>query len=97
MKPIWSRLGSAASAVILATLLLLLWLTVMEPFPILRYAPREATRSLISSSPFEGIASGVSVFLWEKRALDITAQAFVIVAAIVCCLALLKPEEGEGP
>jgi len=44
--------------------------------------------------PFDDIAGKVSRFLWENRALDLTIQAFVIVVAVVCCLALLKPEAG---
>lgn len=91
------ELGSAlASVIILCIIFLFSALVLAEPFPTLRYAPGIFSRRLIPTQPFEGLSQGVSRFLWENRALDVTTQAFVIVVAIICCLALLKPEEAEG-
>ncbi len=88
--------GSAlASVIILCIIFLFSALVLAEAFPTLRYAPGIPGR-LIPTQPFEGLSQGVSRFLWENRALDVTTQAFVIVVAIICCLALLKPEEAEG-
>lgn len=90
--------GSAMAAVIILCIIYLLsTLILSEPFPTLRYAVGIASKPLIPAQPFEGISPGVSRFLWEYRALDVTVQAFVIVVAIICCLALLKPEEAESP
>ncbi len=90
-------LGSALAAIVIICIVYLLsMLVVAVPFPIFRYGLGAASRRLISVNPFEGISSGVSRFLWENRALDITVQAFVIVVAIICCLALLKPGEVEA-
>jgi hypothetical protein len=56
---------------------------------------RDSTEGLIPMEPFEEIAENTSRFLWESRALDLTMQAFVITTAVICCLALIKPEEVE--
>lgn len=52
-------------------------------------------RILIPLESFNEIANKTSRFLWEHRALDLTIQAFIIFTAIICCLALLKPDEKE--
>jgi hypothetical protein len=62
-------------------------------FPTFEY--RESTDGLIPIEPFREIAENTSRFLWESRALDLTMQAFVITTAVICCLALIKPEEVE--
>lgn len=92
-----SRYGSyAALLVIVVMLLLFSWLTVEVSFPTFEFASTLLPRQLIPAEPFNEIAERVSSFLWENRALDLTGQAFVIVAAIICCMALLKPEEAVG-
>jgi len=92
-----TRYGSyAALLVIVVMLLLFSWFTVEVSFPTFEFASELLRRQLIPTEPFNDIAVRVSRFLWENRALDLTGQAFVIVAAIICCMALLKPEEAEG-
>ena len=92
-----TRYGSyAALLAIVVMLLLFSWLTVEVSFPAFEFASDLLPRQLIPTEPFNEIAVRVSRFLWENRALDLTGQAFVIVAAIICCMALLKPEEGES-
>lgn len=92
-----TRYGSiAAFVVIVVTMLLFSWLTIEVSFPTLEYSLRLFPRQIIPAEPFNEIAGRVSRFLWEHRALDLTGQAFVIVAAVICCLALLKPEEAGG-
>jgi hypothetical protein len=56
---------------------------------------RVSNEGMIPMEPFGEIAENASRFLWESRALDLTMQAFVITAAVICCLALIKPEEVE--
>lgn len=85
----------AASLLLVFALLLFSWLTVEVSFPTLEFASDQLLKRLIPLEPFNDIAVSVSRFLWEHRALDLTGQAFVIVAAVICCLALLKPEEVE--
>jgi len=57
---------------------------------------RASDARLVPAEPFGEIAEHSSRFLWENRALDLTIQAFVISAAVICCLALIKPEEVEA-
>ncbi|RLI09853.1 hypothetical protein DRO42_03130 [Candidatus Bathyarchaeota archaeon] len=91
-----ARYGSfAALVVIVFTLLIFSWLAIEVSFPAFEATSGLLSTRLIPLEPFNGIAARVSRFLWEHRALDLTGQAFVIVAAIVCCLALLKSEEAE--
>lgn len=85
----------AATMAIVVSLFVFSWLTLEVSFPSFEYTSEVLTRKLIHAEPYDGIASWVSRFLWENRALDLTGQAFVIVAAVICCLAMLKPEE-EG-
>jgi hypothetical protein len=78
--------------VIVVALLVFSWLTVEVSFPLFEYTTDLGREHLIPTEPFDYVAGSVSRFLWENRALDLMVQAFVIVVAVVCCLALLKPE-----
>jgi hypothetical protein len=62
-------------------------------FPTFEYASGSYGGTLIPLDPYNEISGMASRFLWENRALDLTGQAFVIVAAVICCLAMIKPEE----
>ena len=89
-----ARHGSfGALLVIIVTLFLFSWLTIEVSYPAFEFASDLLPRQLIPAEPFNEIAGRVSRFLWENRALDLTGQAFIIVATIICCMALLKPEE----
>ncbi|KON31547.1 hypothetical protein AC482_00330 [miscellaneous Crenarchaeota group-15 archaeon DG-45] len=77
---------------IIVLLLLFSWLTMEVSYPAFEFASDLLSRQLIPVEPFSAIAGRVSRFLWENRALDLTGQAFVIVAAIICCMAMLKHE-----
>jgi hypothetical protein len=90
------KYGSAVSVtVIISILIALLWINVEEGFPTFQYAQPGVRGQLVPVEPYNGIADNVARFLWDHRALDLNSQAFVIVAAIICSLALLKAEEGE--
>lgn len=91
-----AKYGTAAAALaIIVSLFVFSWLALEVTFPTFEYTSGKLTRRLVPAEPYDGIATMASRFLWEYRALDLTGQAFVIVAAVICCLALLKPEE-EG-
>jgi len=83
---------TVASMVIVVALLIFSWLTIEVSFPLFEYATGPERGHLIPEEPFDQVAGSVSRFLWENRALDLVMQAFVIVVAVVCCLALLKSE-----
>jgi hypothetical protein len=87
-----TRYGTAGTAfVIVLALLLFSWLTVEVEFPVFEYRS-DLDWKLVPVEPYNDLGASVSRFLWDHRALDLTAQAFVLVAAVTCCLALLKPD-----
>jgi hypothetical protein len=89
------RYGNVAAAfTIVLALLVFSWLSVGADFPVFEYTSDTLRRQLVPVEPYDDIASLASRFLWDNRALDLIGQAFVIVASVVCCLALLKLGEG---
>ena len=91
-----ARYGNVAAAfTIVFALLVFSWLSVGSDFPVFEFTSENLRRQLVPTDPYDDIASLSSRFLWDNRALDLTGQAFVIVASVVCCLALLKLEEGR--
>ena len=79
-------------AFVAVTIVLGAWLAVDIKFPYHQYQPDEAKTPLIPSESYEDITEGVSTFLWGHRSLDLVSQSFVILAAVMCCLAMLKVE-----
>ena len=61
-------------------------------FPFYNYLSTPLRNQLIPVEPFDDIAARVSNFLWSTKALDLVNQAFVLLAAVICCLSLLKDE-----
>lgn len=59
-------------------------------FPFLTYSSITTKNQLISIDPYDDIAASVSRFLWNNKALDLINQAFVLFAAVLGCLSLLK-------
>lgn len=74
---------------LLCVLMVFSWYIFDVDFPVFEYSGTQE-RQLLPVEPFYEIAGGASRFLWEFRALDVAAQSFVIVAAVICCLAMLK-------
>ena len=62
-------------------------------FPVFKYASGSINERLVSSDPFDNIAAAVSHFLWDNKSLDLISQAFVLLAAVICSIALMKQEE----
>jgi hypothetical protein len=92
-----ARYGTVAALFAIVSLLLLFsWLTLEVDFPAFEYVSGGLVRRLVPAEPYEDIAGSVARFLWEYRAIDLNSQAFVIVAAVICCLAMLKREEVEA-
>jgi hypothetical protein len=61
-------------------------------FPFYNYLTTPLRNQLIPLAPFDDIAARTSSFLWGTKALDLIDQAFVLLAAVLGCLALLKDE-----
>lgn len=86
---------SLSAIVIIVLMLVLSWIMVEVNFPAFQYTQPGVRDHLVPAEPYNGIAEGVARFLWDYRALDLHSQAFVIVAAIICSLAMLKAAEGD--
>ena len=89
-----ARYGTVAALFAIVSLLLVFsWLTLEVDFPAFEYVSEGLVRRIVPAEPFTDIAGSAARFLWDYRALDLNSQAFVIVAAVICCLAMLKSEE----
>ena len=78
----------------IATIMVLIgaWITVEFSFPFFKYASDRMDNPQIDNDSYEDITTGVSKFMWENRSLDLISQSFVILAAVICCLTMLKVE-----
>ena len=45
---------------------------------------------MVPSAIYDDITTAVSQYLWQHRGFDLVAQSFVVLAAIICCIAMLK-------
>lgn len=89
------KLYLASFVSLLLSLITLIWLAAEYRFPLLVYVLETLPRELLPAEAFKVVSSGVGRFLWDQRVLDLLSQAFVILATVICCLALLKPEVEE--
>ena len=64
-------------------------------FPFMEYASSALETLMITPAKYDDITTAVSQFLWQHRGLDLVSQSFVIFAAIICCIALLKIGRGS--
>jgi hypothetical protein len=80
--------------VVLLILPILVYL-VIPIFPTFEYLDPSLEMELVPLSEYNKIADNSANFIWSYRVLDLTGQAFVIVTAVVCCLALLKSTEDD--
>jgi hypothetical protein len=61
-------------------------------FPYKEYSSDNVEQYSIPENSYDDITTGVSRFLWDHRSLDLVSQSFVVLAAVICCLAMLKNE-----
>jgi hypothetical protein len=73
-------------------LFLISYNTLDVSFPFFKYASNSINERLVPSEPFDNIAAAVSRFMWDYKSLDLIAQAFVLLAAVICSIALMKQE-----
>lgn len=59
-------------------------------FPYMEYASTALETLMIVPATYDDITTAVSQFLWQHRGFDLVAQSFVVLAAVICCIALLK-------
>ncbi len=87
--PVWV-MGAAVSVGILVLVYALIRL---RPFQVFGYAQLPPLFAQASPSV---VMQQVSQFLWGYRGLDLIGQAFVLFAAALGCIALLRPGSGGG-
>jgi NADH:ubiquinone oxidoreductase subunit 6 (subunit J) len=59
-------------------------------FPLMKYALSTLETLSLVPSTYDDITTAVSQFLWQNRGLDLVGQSFVVVTAVICCVAMLK-------
>lgn len=88
MKIEWIKVPSLA--IVVLAILVFSTIIVSYGFPTFKYAlPSEELIEVEATA----IGPEVGRFLWTNRSIDLIAQAFVLFAAAVCCLALLRGRE----
>jgi NADH-quinone oxidoreductase subunit J len=91
-SPIMNKKIQLALAILSVATLVGVGLTRDIGFPFLQYASSALESLSISVDSYDTITTAVSRFLWENRSLDLISQSFVVLAAIICCIAMLKIE-----
>ena len=59
-------------------------------FPFQEYASSALETLSIVPATYDDITTAVSQFLWQNRGFDLVSQSFVVLAAVICCIAMLK-------
>lgn len=65
-------------------------LTQNIEFPFHKYVSSALETLMIVPATYDDITTAVSQFLWQNRGMDLIAQSFVVLAAVICCIAMLK-------
>jgi hypothetical protein len=89
MKISWINVSGLS--IIVSVLLVILLFVSHYPFPLVEYANLSLVLVTIETTE---IGSEISRFLWTYRLIDVMAQAFVLFAAAVCGVAILR-DQGE--
>lgn len=77
-------------AAISVVVLLGVSLTREIAFPYLEYASTALETLMFTPTTYDDITTAVSQFLWQHRGFDLVSQSFVVLAAVICTIALLK-------
>lgn len=64
-------------------------------FPFQEFASSVLETLSIVPATYDDITTAVSQFLWQNRGLDIVSQSFVVFAAVICCIAMLKVRRND--
>ena len=88
--PMMNKKTQFAISMIAVELLVATVLAFDIEFPYLEYASSTLENLSVSVGSYDGITTAVSQFLWQIRGMDLIIQAFVILAAVICTIAMLK-------
>lgn len=87
-----NKITQIALSVVAVGTLIGSWLTVDYGFPFNAYRLPELMSHQTSTSSYDAITLAVSQFLWGFRSMDLISQSFVVLVAVICCIAMLKNE-----
>ncbi len=87
-----SKLIQLILSVVAVTILIGSWLTIDFGFPFNEYRSSDLVIIRTPIAAYDAITSAVSQLLWGFRSMDLISQSFVILAAVICCIAMLKNE-----
>ena len=89
-SPLMNKKTQLAISVIAVEVLITAALGLNIKFPYMEYASRALESVSISIGSYDDITAAVSQFLWNARGMDLIIQSFVILAAVICTIAMLK-------
>ena len=89
-SPLMNKKTQLAISVIAVEVLITTALGLNIEFPYMEYASSALESVSISLGSYDDITAAVSQFLWNARGMDLVIQAFVILAAVICTIAMLK-------
>jgi len=91
-----SKLAQLALALVSVAVLVGSWLTVDYGFPLNMYRSSAFDLLQASTASYDSVINAVTQLLWGFRSMDLISQSFVILAAIICCIAMLKTERRKA-
>jgi len=88
--PMMNKKTQLAISVIAVEILITAAIGLDIEFPYMEYASNALESISVSVGSYDGIVVAVSQFLWQARGMDLIIQSFVILAAVICTIAMLK-------
>jgi NADH:ubiquinone oxidoreductase subunit 6 (subunit J) len=89
-SPLMNKKTQLALAAITVEVMITGALGLRLKFPYMEYASSAVDSLAISFGSYDDITAAVSQFLWQVRGMDLIIQAFVILTAVICTIAMLK-------
>ncbi len=89
-NPLMNKKTQLALSVIAVEVLVSASLGLHFNFPYREYASSAVASLSVKVGSYDNITEAVSQFLWQVRGMDLIIQAFVILTAVVCTIAMLK-------
>lgn len=93
---IMNKTTQLAIAAIAAGAMITASYTLDIKFPYLEYASDAIESIAFSFNSYDDISTAVSQFLWQARGMDLIIQSFVIMAAVICTIAMLKTRRDDS-
>ena len=89
-SPLMNKKTQLAISAIAVEVLIAAALGLRIEFPYMEYASSTSESISVSVGSYDGIVAAVSLFLWQARGMDLVIQSFVILAAVICTIAMPK-------